>query len=86
MVGDGVNQLRAGRISKHRPEGESRRITDDQMLWKGNARMRFAHFPTIISVLSIAPEIRLQSQHVVGVPTENRPPMTWRDGRLSFRI
>jgi hypothetical protein len=32
------------------------------------------------SVLNNAAEIRLQSRHVVGVPMENRHPMTRRDG------
>jgi hypothetical protein len=40
----------------------------------------FAPFPTINSVLSNATELRLQSHHVVGVPVENGPPMTRRDG------
>jgi hypothetical protein len=55
-------------------------MPDYRMLWKGNTIMRFAHFTTINSVLSNAPELRLQSRHVVGVPMENRPPMTRRDG------
>jgi hypothetical protein len=84
MVGEGVNRLRAGRISNHRPEGESRRVIDERMLWKGNALMRFAHILTINSVLSIAAEIRLQSHHVVGFPMVNRPSMTWRDGASEF--
>jgi hypothetical protein len=42
--------------------------------------MRFAHFPTISSVLSNADDLRRQSRHVGGVPMENRPPMTRRDG------
>jgi hypothetical protein len=50
------------------------------MLWKGKAQMRFAHFPTINSVLSNAAELRRQSRHVFGVPMENRIAMTTRDG------
>jgi hypothetical protein len=42
--------------------------------------MRFAHFPTINSVLSNAAGLRLQSCQVVGLPMENLPPMTRRDG------
>jgi hypothetical protein len=80
MAGEGANRLRAGRLSRHRPDGESRRVPDDRMLWKGTALKRFTHFPTINSVLSNAAELRLQSHHVVGVPMENRHPMTRRDG------
>jgi hypothetical protein len=80
MVGEGVNRLRAGRLSPHRPNGESRRVTDDRVLWKGKALKRFAPFPTLSSVSSNAAELRLQSHHVVGSPMENRPPMTRRDG------
>jgi hypothetical protein len=80
MLGEGVNRLRARRISPHRPDGESRRLTDDRMLGLGRDLMRFAHFPTINSVLSNAADLRLQSHHVVGVPMENRPLMTRRDG------
>jgi hypothetical protein len=50
------------------------------MLWKGNALMRFALFPTINSVLSNAAVHRLQSHHVVGVPIVNRSLMARRDG------
>jgi hypothetical protein len=42
--------------------------------------MRFAHFPTIYSVLSNAAYLRMQSHHVVGSPMENRHSMTRRDG------
>jgi hypothetical protein len=80
MVGEGSKRLRAGRLSRHRPDGESRRVPDDRMLWKWTTLLRFAHFPTINSVLSIAPELRLQSRHVVGLPMENRPTMTRRVG------
>jgi hypothetical protein len=80
MAGEGVNRLRAGRISPHRPDGENRRGIDDRMLGKRNALMRFAPFPTINSVLSNAAELRLQSHQVVGVPKENRPLLTKRDG------
>jgi hypothetical protein len=76
MLWEGANRLRAGRYSRHRPDGESRRVPDDRMLWKGTAQMRCAHFPTINSVLSIATEPRRQSRHIVGVPMEKRPPMT----------
>jgi hypothetical protein len=50
------------------------------MLWMWTALMRFAHFPAISSVLSNAPELRLHSRHVVGVPMDNRTPMTKRVG------
>jgi hypothetical protein len=36
--------------------------------------------PSINSVLSNAPELRLQSRHVIVFPLENRPTMTSRDG------
>jgi hypothetical protein len=49
------------------------------MLWAGTSLMRFAHFPTINFVLSNAAELRLQSNHVVGVPVKNRTQMTRRD-------
>jgi hypothetical protein len=55
-------------------------VPDDRMLWKWNALMRFAPFPTINSVLSNAGEFRRQLRHVVVVPMENRPTMTRRDG------
>jgi hypothetical protein len=80
MVGEGANRLRAGRISRHQPEGKSRRKPDDWMLWNGTALMRFAPFPTISSVSSKAAELRLHSHHALGYPMENRPPMTRRDG------
>jgi hypothetical protein len=59
MVGEGLYRLRAGRISPQRPDVESRRGTDDRMLWKGNDLMRFAPFPTMNSVLSNAADLRL---------------------------
>jgi hypothetical protein len=59
IVGEGVNRLRAGHISPHRPDGECRRVIDDRMLWKCNALLWFAHVPTINSVLSNAAELRL---------------------------
>jgi hypothetical protein len=59
MVGEGVNRFRAGRLSPHRPEGESSRVTDDRVLCKGKALMRFAPFPNINSVLSNAADFRL---------------------------
>jgi hypothetical protein len=51
----------------------------NRMLMKGNALMRFAHFPSINSVLSNAAVLRRQSCHVFGVPMENRTPMTTHD-------
>jgi hypothetical protein len=83
-VGEGVKRLRAGRLTPHRPVGVSRRVTDDRMLWKGHALMRFAHFPTINSILSNAPDFRLQSRHVVRVPMGNRRPMNRRDRASSL--
>jgi acyl carrier protein phosphodiesterase len=79
MVGNGANRLRLRRLSSHRPDGESRRVPDNRMLWTGTALMRFADFPTINSVLSNAAELRYQSRHVFGSPLENRPPMPRRD-------
>jgi hypothetical protein len=79
MVGEGVNRLRAGRLSPNRPDGESRRVPDDRMHWKGNGLMRFAKLTNINSVISYGADLRLQSDHVFGVPMENRPPMTRRD-------
>jgi hypothetical protein len=86
MVGEGVNRLREGRLSPHRPDGESRRMPDDRIFCKGTALMRFALFPTIYSVLCNAGELRLQSHHVVGFPMENRPPMKRRDGASEIPI
>jgi hypothetical protein len=79
MEGVGANRLRAGRLSRHRRDGEIRREPDDPMLWKGKALMRFAPFPTINSVLSNGFQLRLHSHNVVGIHMENRPPMTERD-------
>jgi hypothetical protein len=79
MVGEGADRLRAGRLLRHWPDGESRRMLDDWMQWKGTALKRFAQFPAINSVSSNAAELRLQSHHVVGFPMENRTPMTRRD-------
>jgi hypothetical protein len=79
LVGERANRLRAVRVSRHRPSRESRRVSDNRMLWKGNALMRFAHFSSTNSIRSNAAELRLQSRHVAGVPMENRPPMTRRD-------
>jgi hypothetical protein len=45
---------------------------------------RFAPFATINSDLSDAAELRLQSRHVVGVPMENRFPITRRDVASEF--
>jgi hypothetical protein len=55
-------------------------VTDDLMLRKGNALMRFATFPTINSIISNASDLRLQSHHIVGNPIGNRRLMTRRDG------
>jgi hypothetical protein len=71
MAGEGSNRLRAGRLSPHWPDGESRREPDDRIPWKRTDMMLFAHIRTIISVLSNAAELILQSHHVVGVPMEN---------------
>jgi hypothetical protein len=60
ILGECVNRLRAGRLSRHRPVCESRRVPDDRMLWKWIALMRFARFPTINSFLSNAGELRRQ--------------------------
>jgi hypothetical protein len=79
MVGEGANRLRAGRLSPHRPDGESRRVPDDRLLWKWTALMRFAHFPNINSILTNAAELSRYSRNVVGVPMENRSTMTRRD-------
>jgi hypothetical protein len=58
LVGEGVNRLRLRNLSRHRPDGERRRVTDDRMLWKGKTFMLFAPFPTINSVLSNVAELR----------------------------
>jgi hypothetical protein len=50
MEGVGANRLRAGRLSRHLPDGESRLVPDDRMLWKWTAVMRFALCPSINSV------------------------------------
>jgi hypothetical protein len=80
MLGEGVNRLRSGRLSRHRPDGESIRMPEDRMLWRGNALKRFAHFATINSVLSNADEFTLKSCHVVGLPLQKQSPMTGPDG------
>jgi hypothetical protein len=80
MAGEGTNLIRAGHLSSHRPDGESRRVPVDRMLWKGTALMRFAHVTAINSVLSNAADLRMQSHNVVGVRMENRPPVTTSDG------
>jgi hypothetical protein len=79
MVLEGLFRLRAGRLSRQRPEGESRLLPNDRMLWKRTSLIRFAHFPTINSVFSNAAELRRESRNVVGVPKENRPTVTRRD-------
>jgi hypothetical protein len=81
MLGEGANRLRAGRYSRHQPDGESRRLPDEGMLCEWTALMRCEHFPTINSVLSNATVPGLQSRHVFGVPMEKRPPMTEHDVR-----
>jgi hypothetical protein len=48
MLVEGANRLRAVRVSRHRLNGESRRVRDDGMLWKGTALMRFALSPPSI--------------------------------------
>jgi hypothetical protein len=60
MVVEGANLLMAGRLSRHWPDGESRRVPEDRMLWNGTALLRFAAFPTTNSVVSNAAELRLQ--------------------------
>jgi hypothetical protein len=60
MVGEGANRLTAGPYSRHRPDGESRRVLDERVLWKETALTRCANFPTINSVLSNANEPRPQ--------------------------
>jgi hypothetical protein len=80
MVREEANRLRAGRLSRRRPDGESRRMPVDWMLGKGTALMRFAHLPPISSFSSNAGELRLQSHHLVGFPMENRPTLTRRGG------
>jgi hypothetical protein len=79
LVWEGANRLMAGSHSRHRPDGESRRVPDDRKLWKEKTVMSFAHFPTINSVFSNVAELRRQSMKVVDVPMENRPRMTRRD-------
>jgi hypothetical protein len=67
IVGEGANSISPGSVSRHRPDGESRRVPDYLMPWKGTALIRFAHIPTINSVLSNAAELTLQSRHVAGL-------------------
>jgi hypothetical protein len=66
IKGEGANRLSAGCLLRHRPDGESRRMPYEWMLWKGNALMRFAPIPAFNSISSNAAEFRLQSHHVVG--------------------
>jgi hypothetical protein len=47
IEGEGANRLRAGRLSRHQSDGESRQLTDDRMLWKGTSLIRFANFSSI---------------------------------------
>jgi hypothetical protein len=79
MAGEGLNRLRAGRLSRHRPDGKCRRVPDDRMLRKWTALMLFAPFPTN-SVLSNAGEFRPQYRHIVGFSMQNRAPMTRLNG------
>jgi hypothetical protein len=58
IVGQEANRIRAGRLSRHRPDGESRRMPDDRMLWKWNTLKQYSHFPTIYSVFSNAAGLR----------------------------
>jgi hypothetical protein len=58
MVLEGAIRLRAGRLSRHRPEGESRRLSNDRMQRKENTLMRFAPFPRINSIFCNAAELR----------------------------
>jgi hypothetical protein len=60
MAGEGANRIRAGRLSRRRPDGEFRRVCDDRILWKGTALKRFETFPTMNSVHSSAAEFRVQ--------------------------
>jgi hypothetical protein len=52
MAGEVAIRLRAVCVSIHRPNGENRRVPDNRMLWIWTALMRFAHLPTINSVIS----------------------------------
>jgi hypothetical protein len=79
MVWEGANRLRPGRYSRHRPDGESRRVPDYRLLWKETALMRCAHFLTINTFISNAAELRRHSRHVFGVPMDNRNMMTRPD-------
>jgi hypothetical protein len=58
ILGEGANRFSVGRLSRHRPDGESLRVPDYRMLWKGTALIMLAHFPTINSVFSNAGELR----------------------------
>jgi hypothetical protein len=79
MVGEGAHRLRSGRLSRHPPNGESRQLTDDRMLWKGATLMLFAPVPTITTVFSNVAELRRYSLNLIVVPMGNRPKMTRRD-------
>jgi hypothetical protein len=68
ILEEGVIRKRAGRFSRHRPDGEIRRVPDYRMLWKGSSLILFAHIPIINSIVSNAAELRQHSRHVVGVP------------------
>jgi hypothetical protein len=79
MVMEGANRLRAERLSRQRPDSESRRVTDDRMLWKWTTLMRFAPLSNINSFFSNVADLRRESLNLVGVNMENRPTMTRRD-------
>jgi hypothetical protein len=83
IVWEAAKRLRAGRRSRHMPEGEIRRLPDDGMLCNWTALMRFEIFATIISIHSNAAELRMQSRHVAGVPMENGSTMTSREGAIN---
>jgi hypothetical protein len=80
MAGEGANRLRAGRYSRHRPDGEPRGVPENRMLCRWTALRRCAIFPIINSILSNANEPRPQKRHLVGFSMENRPPISRRDG------
>jgi hypothetical protein len=58
MVGEGANRFRAGRLSRHRPDGGRRLVPDYRMMRRGNDLMRFVPSPTINSDLTNAAELR----------------------------
>jgi hypothetical protein len=72
MAREGANRLRVFRLSRHRPNGESRRVPDNRMLWNWTALMRFAPLTNINSVLSNAGDHRRPFIRVVAVQMEIR--------------